>query len=261
MFQMRGCFVFFFGSVQKKRSCDAMLAWWQRRTRRSVSSPTSTVLLELAFITIGRSTSPEAWYTSQWLLFFFFFSSLSMKIKRCLLCLLATSCSFFMVTGMSVVLCHSCASIALWPSLVRHVLRVCTGIAIEHNYGVSVLILHMFSVQMEDPRDHGMRWMNAPPYTTYRLPSSGTSAGTPYPIRRHMASARAGLCASRSNIYESNRDGGKLHSSCFNADSSSPDVWATVIILWKRSCGSTWTSSPSILTEYFGPRVITAWTI
>ena len=27
MFQMRGCFVFFFGSGQKKKSCDYMLAW------------------------------------------------------------------------------------------------------------------------------------------------------------------------------------------------------------------------------------------
>ncbi len=27
--------------------------------------------------------------------------------------------------------------------------------------------------------------------------------------------------------------------------------------LWKRSCGSTWTSSPSILTDYFVPRVTT----
>ena len=97
--------------------------------------------------------------------------------------------------------CHSCASISLLPSLVRHVLRVCTGIAIEHNYGVSVVMLYMFSVQMEDPRDHGMRWVNAPPSTTYRLPSPGTSAGTSCPIRRHMASARAGLCASRTKIY------------------------------------------------------------
>ena len=64
MFQMCGCFVVFFGSGQRKRSCDSMLAWRQRRLRRSVSSPTSTVLLELAdctaFITIRRSALPEA---------------------------------------------------------------------------------------------------------------------------------------------------------------------------------------------------------
>ena len=46
--------------------------------------------------------------------------------------------------------CHSCASISLWPSLVCHVLRMCTVIAIEHNYGVSVLMLYTFSVLMED---------------------------------------------------------------------------------------------------------------
>ena len=104
MFQMCGCFVVFFGSGQRKRSCDYMLAWWQRRMRRSVSSPTSTVLLELAdctaFITIRRSALPEAWCTSQ---LFFFNSSLSMKLKHCLFCLLARNCSFFMVTGVSAV--------------------------------------------------------------------------------------------------------------------------------------------------------------
>ena len=91
MFQMCGCFVVFFGSGQRKRSCDSMLEWWQRRMRRSVSSPTSTVLLELAdytaFITIRRSALPEAWCTSQ---LFFFNSSLSMKMKHCLFCLLVT---------------------------------------------------------------------------------------------------------------------------------------------------------------------------
>ena len=46
--------------------------------------------------------------------------------------------------------CHSCASISLCPPLVCHVLRVCTVIAIEHNYGVSVLMLYLFSVLMED---------------------------------------------------------------------------------------------------------------
>ena len=46
--------------------------------------------------------------------------------------------------------CHSCASISLCPSLVCHVLRVCTFIAIEHNYGVSVLMLYIFSALMED---------------------------------------------------------------------------------------------------------------
>ena len=56
MFQMCGCFVVFFGSGQRKRSCDYMLAWWQRRMRRSVSSPTSTVLLELADCTARLSS-------------------------------------------------------------------------------------------------------------------------------------------------------------------------------------------------------------
>ena len=46
--------------------------------------------------------------------------------------------------------CHSCASISLCPSMVCHILRVCTVIAIEHNYGVSVLMLYIFSVLMED---------------------------------------------------------------------------------------------------------------
>ena len=46
--------------------------------------------------------------------------------------------------------CHSCASISLCPSLVCHVLRVCTVIAIEHNYGVYVLMIYIFSVLMED---------------------------------------------------------------------------------------------------------------
>ena len=38
---------------------------------------------------------------------------------------------------------------------------------------------------------------------------------------------------------------------------SSSYVCATMLSLWKRSCGSTWTSSPSILTDYFVPRVTT----
>ena len=38
---------------------------------------------------------------------------------------------------------------------------------------------------------------------------------------------------------------------------SSSYVCATMLNLWKRSCGSTWTSSPSILTDYFVPRVTT----
>ena len=38
---------------------------------------------------------------------------------------------------------------------------------------------------------------------------------------------------------------------------SSSYVCAIMMSLWKRSCGSTWTSSPSILTDYVVPRVTT----
>ena len=38
---------------------------------------------------------------------------------------------------------------------------------------------------------------------------------------------------------------------------SSSYVCATMMSLWKRSCGSTWTASPSILTDDFVPRVTT----
>ena len=45
IFQMRGFFVLLFDSGRKKRSCDSMLACM---TMRSVSSPTSTVLVVVA---------------------------------------------------------------------------------------------------------------------------------------------------------------------------------------------------------------------
>ena len=65
------------------------------------------------------------------------------------------------------------------------------------------------------------------------------------------------LCASRSRREESNIAGGWLHSSCLNADYSSSDVCATMMSLWKRSCGSTWTSCPSILIDDFVLRMTT----
>ena len=78
-----------------------------RRTIRSVSSPTSTVLQHVAdctaFCTIKRSASPEASCASQC----FFIQ----QIIRCLFCRLARNWSFFIVSGVSPVnemLCHNC---------------------------------------------------------------------------------------------------------------------------------------------------------
>ena len=54
----------------------------------------------------------------------------------------------------------------------------------------------------------------------------------------------------------------KIRLVCFSEqergiEHSSSYVCASMMSLWKRSCGSTWTSSPSILTNYFVPRVTT----
>ena len=132
----------------------------------------------------------------------FFNSSLSMKMKRCLFCL------------------HRlCVRISLWQSLVCHVLRVCTVIAIKHNYGVSVLMLYIFSVLMEDASVclSARPWdaLNECPSVHDRSTAiiwdvcwDVRSNKTPYGIR-------AGLCASRSKSHESSRAGGWLHKFMF----------------------------------------------
>ena len=127
----------------------------------SVSPPASTVLQDVAdctrFCTIRRSASPEAWCASQ---LFFVNSSLSMKMNRGL---------FLPVSQKQVLLhcdrgvpckCHRCASIAFWPCLVSHVLRVITSVTIKYYYGISVLVRYILSVLVDkcvDPRDHGSR--------------------------------------------------------------------------------------------------------
>ena len=130
-----------------------------------------------------------------------------------------------------------------------HVLRVSTAVVIKYYYSISVLMRYTLSLLVDDA-------------SVCRCARQLDSLNEcPLPRPRHMGCLiwDIGL-----NIGSKKDPDGisKSWPVCFSEqergiEHSSSYVCATMMSLWKRSCGSTWTSSPSILTDYFVPRVTT----
>ena len=102
---------------------------------------------------------------------------------------------------------------------------------------------------------HGVRWTSVPPFnilnfTRYTCLIWGSR-------RAQMASARTGFCGCWSSWFRSKAAGGWLHNSYLNTSRRSSAVFASNVSLWKRSCVSIWTDSPSILTVDFLSSVTT----
>ena len=127
-----------------------------------------------------------------------------------------------------------------------HVLRVSTAVAIRYYYSKSVFMRHIFSLLVDDAVFRSARqWdsLNECPLPVQYIRliwDIGLNIGSnknPYGISKNRL------------VCFSEHEGGIEHSSSC--------VCASMMSLWKRSCGSTWTYTPSILTDYFVPRVTT----
>ena len=85
-------------------------------------------------------------------------------MNRCLFCMLARNCSFFMVTGVSAV------NVTVVPALPFDRLWSCPTYVYSHCHRTQLWRLCTYALHIQcraywyvDPRGHGMRWMGAPP--------------------------------------------------------------------------------------------------